>query len=138
MHPVELQIHRMNTKAFIEADPLEIILYRQQRVRTDSGGFKDTHVPVAAQRFRLVPVDRMADQITELKTSVGRVVKTPFHLLGEHDADMERWDMFKLNDVWFEIASPIQPEHTTLSRYFKKGDVVRREDLGAQTSAEDL
>ena len=125
MDAAELRVHRLNTEAFINADPVSLVLYRTTRTRTASGGYKDSEAPLASpQTFRLIPA---SDRMPEIRDSNGRAVVPVYTLLGSHSADMERWDRFQLNGVWYEIASPIRPEHTTTSVYERKGDVVRRE-----------
>lgn len=122
---MELEVQRLNTEEFIKADPIILDLTRQQRVIQPSGGYvMEAHPLGLPQTFRLIPA---SDRMPEIKTSNGRLVVPEYILLGAWDCNMERWDRFELNDVWFEIASPIRPEHTQ-SRYERKGDVVRRED----------
>ncbi len=123
----ELEIQRKNTKYFLDADPAPLVLFRSVRVRTDAGGYKDgpfAGIGGPPQIFRLIPAN---DRMPEIKAPNGRLVTPVYTLLGEHDADVRRWDRFEFNTVWYEIASPIRPEHTD-SRYETKGDLVRRED----------
>lgn len=127
-HDRELHYQRRNTTEFINGDPVPLVMFRGTRVRLPSGGYRNTDpepIGETPQTFRLIPA---SDRMPEIRDSNGRLVAPVYILLGEWDADMERWDRFQLNDAWFEIASPIRPEHSE-RRYQKKGDVVRREDV---------
>jgi hypothetical protein len=126
VNPVELEIHRRNTVAFIAADGVDLVLQPQSRVMTDAGGYKYVlDAPRSPQVFRLIPLS-IAGNAPELKTSTGRMVSPAYVILGAHDAAMERWDQFEFQNVWYEIVSPIRPEYST-NVYERKADVVRRE-----------
>lgn len=125
-HSVELEIQRQNTTEFILADPVALVLHGRKQVQKPSGGhtWEADGAPRGPYTYRLIPA---SDRMPEIKTSSGRLVTPVYILLAEWDGDIRRWDMFELNGVWFEIASPIRPEHTERA-YQLKGDVVRRED----------
>ena len=94
MDPVELDINRRNTRAFIAAKPSVIVLTPQTKVDTPSGGYK------------LAPGDPRGDQVLRiielganqsppiLTTQDGKQREAAFWLLGLHDAVME------INDFW--------------------------------------
>ena len=123
MNPLELQIHRDNTAAFIAADPVTLLLRRKVKVPIADGGYSSSWVPLFdTEVFRLIPLSDINPQV---QTIDGVQLVTTYVLLGTWDADMKRGDRFTLNGADFQIVSPIRPEHTVDSRYEKKGDVAR-------------
>lgn len=124
MTPLELEIHRKNTKVFIDADPITLVLV-PHALEKDAGGGRKL-VPGEAreeQVFRLIP---MTDVMPTVQTVDGVQLTPTYILLGEHDCVMGRWDKFSLNGDDYQIVSPIRPEHTVTSIYERKADVARR------------
>lgn len=123
-HPVsdlELEAMRRNTREFIWADPVTLILSRRQTEGDGAGGFREIAPQVLEpQTFRIIPV---ADIGTEVQTPDGRIHTPRFVLLGEWNADMERFDSFALGDKVCQLITPIRPEHS-MSIYEKKSDVA--------------
>jgi hypothetical protein len=95
MDPVELEVNRLNTTAFIAAKPSEIVMSRAEQRRTPSGGkLPDAAVPVPVQTFRVIEqAAPSAPQIVQLTDGTARVVN--FWLLGEWDADVQRGDSWR-------------------------------------------
>lgn len=125
MNKQELQIHRRNTTAFIQADPVQLALVRVNELqRTASGGVvkADVAAPIRSQTFRLLPT---TDRVADVRLTSGRFAPVAFVLMGEWDADMARDDEFEHDGVWYTIAGPIMPEHTQ-QPYEKKAAVIRR------------
>lgn len=125
MHAVELAMHRKNTVAFIDADPIDILLVRYEKVQTSSGGVKWTlsETQPNLQTFRLIP---NSDATASSMTSDGVVAPIAYTLLGLWDADLRQWDRFFLNETEFELAGPLHPVHSVDSIYERKCAVVRR------------
>lgn len=132
MDPLELRVHRLNSEAFINADPVSLVLHRGTVERTASGGYRRNNPqPLAdAQTFRLIPASGNvgSGKVEEIKTSTGRLSAPTYVILGKWDCNLEQWDTFLLNGTWYEVASHVRPEHTTTSVYERKADVVVRED----------
>lgn len=119
---VELAIQRGLTKAFIDADPVSIVLSRVTRTPLSTGGWKETLAPLAAaQTFRIIPA---SDRNITLRDSDGQIVSPAFTLLGEWNADLKRNDRFAFGDVNYQVLGPVRPEHTAFPVY-RKGDVIR-------------
>lgn len=120
----EIEAHRRNTKAFIDYDPISIILNERNKTPTADGGYKfGAPVPRAAQIFRLIP---QSDVMPQVQTPDGHTLLPTYVLLGEHSAIMERWDTFELEGVKFIIVSPIRPDFKLpFSLYERKADVAR-------------
>lgn len=119
----ELEIQRRNTLAFIDANPIWVDLLPFDKVDTPDGGFKlTTGTPRASQKFRLLP---QSDIMPQVQTPDGVQLTPTYVLLGTWDCEMERWDKFFFNDVWYRIVSPIRPDHTATQVYERKADVAR-------------
>lgn len=120
----EVDLHRRNTKAFIDADPVTITLYKQERENTDAGGYKVLPpTPRDPQVFRLIP---QGDIMPKVQTPDGTQLTPTYVLLGEHNCVMERWDTFELLGVKFQIVSPVRPDfRDPVNAYERKADVAR-------------
>lgn len=91
-NPVELEAQRLQTDAFIRADPIGIILWRREKVPNGSGGFMLAPAQeLPSQQFKLVPQNR---QLEERQTVDGVVVRPDNVLIGYHNADIQRGDWF--------------------------------------------
>lgn len=119
----ELEINRRNTRAFIESDPIFLALQPRVKVNTPDGGFKmEDGEERDTQTFRLLP---QSDIMPSVQTPDGITLTPTYVLLGEWDALMDRWDRFFVNDVAYQIVSPIRPDYTMANVYERKGDVAR-------------
>lgn len=108
MDAMEVKIHRMNTKAFIDHRPSTITLNRPTTARAKTGGTKPVvDTPQAAQTMRIIQ-SGVSNSIVTLTDGTQREVE--FVLLAEHDANMQR------DDFWKDEAT---------GRYWIIGDVVR-------------
>jgi hypothetical protein len=115
----ELALQRSLTARFIEADPLEIQLLRESRVSNGSGGYDTAEDPAPVgglQRMRLIP---LGDGATERLTADGKAVTPNYMLLGSWDSNMQRWDLFELNGIRYQIVFINQN-----TQYQKKGEVA--------------
>lgn len=98
----ELAVQRRLTKAFIEADVLPVVLLRSTFVPDGAGGeVKGDPLPLQPQRMRLIP---LGDGAQERFNANGTEVRPTYKLLGNYDADMERWDEFVLNGERYEVV----------------------------------
>jgi hypothetical protein len=114
----ELAAQRRLTASFIEADPLEVQLMRSVRTPNGSGGYitEDPAPFGGLQRMRLIPLQ---DGQTERYDANGKQVFPLYMLMGSHDADMQRWDVFELNGERYQIVFINQN-----TQYEKKGEVA--------------
>lgn len=134
MDAIELSVHRLNTKHFINADPITVILHRNIKTRNDAGGYvwnrgETGHgVPLLEpQTFRILPASENGTP-DEVRSSNGRTLKPRGRLLGMHDADIQRWDQFQFKGIWYEVVTPPEPLHSSESVYEKKALLVVFED----------
>lgn len=120
----ELEYQRKNTKAFIDADPIEVNLIERIRTATGAGGWKFTgEVPRNPQIMRLLP---QSDIMGQVQTPDGIQLTPGYVLLGEHSALMQRWDVFELNTIKFMVVSPVRPDvRLYTNAYERKADVAR-------------
>lgn len=120
----EIDALRAQTKAFIDADSVAILLIEVQ-LTSDGKGGKKRSWPIANARdpqvFRLIPRSSTNDRVHQVNTSDGKLANVEFVLMGEHDSVMGKFDRFSFNAQTFEVAEV----HQTTSAYQIKGDVVR-------------
>ena len=92
----ELRVQRIMTDKFIQADSVEVTLYRSARSADGAGGYTDASpAPLPPQVMRLIP---LRDGAEEQLTADGQKVRPTYMLMGRHDADMQRWDTFTTED----------------------------------------
>lgn len=98
----EAKIQRRLTEEFIAADIVTIELSRRPRTPNGAGGVKTgSPVSVAAQKFRLIP---SGDGAAERMTADGRAVTPSYMLMGEYNANMQRFDEFELDGRRYQIV----------------------------------
>jgi len=98
----ELKWQRKQTLAFIAADARSISLDRRVRTSDGAGGFVNgPPTTLAAQTFRLLPQE---DGATARTTAEGETATPEYMLLGRWDADMERWDEFKIGTRRYQVV----------------------------------
>lgn len=120
----ETLINRANTEAFINADPVSIVLVPVNKNDDGEGGFKmEPGAPLEAQTLRLIP---QSDVMPSVTTPDGIQLLPTYVLLGMHDATLPRWSLFSLGGVDFIITSPTRPDFRTIDNaYEAKVDVAR-------------
>lgn len=105
MNPIELLMRRRNVAAFIDADPVDVVLSRATRVRTPAGGWVEgSRTPLSSQRARIVDsVRRFAN--TQVNTEAGNIPTTAKVLIGLYNMDIEVGDDFTWNDAQWEVTA---------------------------------
>jgi hypothetical protein len=98
----EVKIQRRITEAFVAADYVVLDLVRTPRVSNGAGGrAKGTPEPLRPQRFRLVP---SGDGAPERTTGDGLAVTPAYMLIGEYNADVQRFDEFVKDGRRYQIV----------------------------------
>lgn len=88
----ELRINRVNTLAFIAADPLSLTLQVRSAVRTPSGAYsRERQSERPAQQFKLIMQSPAGGSI-EQRTEDGTERQVDYILLGAWDAEIEVGD----------------------------------------------
>lgn len=105
MNRAELVVRRRLVKAFIDADPVDIVLTRTSKVATRGAGFKQgTPRDLDPLRGRIVPTKRRwTDPFVVIQP--GDVIRYPFLFFCRFDADIEKNDEFEWNGEYFVIVS---------------------------------
>lgn len=94
----ELRVNRLNTSAFIAADPLSLTLQVRGSVRTPSGAYsRERQSERPPQVFKLIMQSPAGGSI-EQRTEDGTERQVDFILLGEWDAEIE------VGDYWDDEA----------------------------------
>lgn len=102
----ELRVNRVNTTAFIAAEPLTISLQTRGRERTPSGAYA---APAASERppqtFKLIMQSPAGGSI-EQRTEDGTERQVDYILLGEWDAEVEVGDYWddEFGQRWEVVA----------------------------------
>ena len=98
---VELKLHRIGTKRFIDSDPSEVILTpRTPQIVAGTKRFVDG-VPRAKQRFKIVWAGD--NGIVRIPGQEGGVRRFDFIIVGEHDAIVDINDFWKVGNQEFTI-----------------------------------
>lgn len=95
MNPVELLMRRRNVRAFIKADPVNIVVLRQgPSVKTPAGGYiKGTIQTLDSQEGRIV-LNKRRFNPGVINSEAGDITETDYLLIGQHTFDLEVGDVF--------------------------------------------
>lgn len=103
MERIGLAELRTNMKEFIRADYRDIELERPSKQRTDAGSWIEGNlVPMAPQRFRLIPAKRRAAN-AEIDSQDGNIPAQEWTLIGYWNADIQADDEFTLNGDRYKV-----------------------------------
>lgn len=106
-----LMSRRLN-KAFMNYDPLEIVLTRKAKVDTGAGGWKWAEpTNLEPQLFRMTPFKRRLG-LGETNTPDGDITASQFLLMGKVGADVAKGDTFKVDNDNY-IVVKVHPKELT-------------------------
>lgn len=102
LSPLELRMQRKATRNFIAADSMLIVLMRAEYVSDGAGGsMRSTPEAVLAQVMRLIPLQ---DGSASRTTADGEEVSPSYMLMGDHTADVQRWDEFAVGGRRYQVV----------------------------------
>lgn len=130
MNPYELQMHRRQITALIEANPLPVVLQRRVRVATPGGGYDDHATEdLDEQLFILVETAGRGTLEGTISRGEGELMKADFILIGRHDADIKDSDGYFRNDEHFEVyyVSPYRQIRTAAGIRVWEGEETHEE-----------
>jgi hypothetical protein len=120
----ELLLQRRQTTAWIEADAIELLLYREQTVKDGAGGRKKTWAPLPnPQRCRVIPARSRSTSLT-YTTLRGEVISSKDSLLvGRWDMDVNIGDQFHFGDSAWRVTyvEPDPHQYMTLCQLDELG-----------------
>lgn len=98
----ERLIARRNTRAFIDADKVAVVLRRPTLVATPAGGHKSAGlVDLPPQTVRIVPLSGNVWDRSKVTTDEGNIIDVTMQLVGMPDLDVKKGDIFDANnDEW--------------------------------------
>lgn len=100
---ITTSLHDRITEAFIEENPVDVILTERRRVATTSGGYRWEEVgPRSPQKARLIIPDAAG---SVRHTEEGRVVLVEGILVLKRNAQVEIGDLWKRSDSVWEVFS---------------------------------
>lgn len=105
-------IGERNTKAFIEANPVTVVLRRPQMAETESGGVRKlTPLMIAAQQFRIVPMSGLVWDRSRTTPDEGMIQDVTEQCIGMPSADIQINDYFPAEyGGWYKVhhVSPVK------------------------------
>jgi hypothetical protein len=102
----ELTMQRVQTKAFIDADPVVVVLVPRVRQRHPNGGWSWVNgSPRDEQTVSLIPL--AVDSLTVTLDGVER--KIAYEMMGEFDAQIAVGDTFTVDGDMHEVVSMYAP-----------------------------
>jgi hypothetical protein len=102
MTDVETTMQRVNTAAFINANPIVLALTPNTRTKTASGGWVDSpQAPRALQTFRLIPQSVSSGAPDRATDGVSR--RWPYVLLGMWNAVVQVGDTFEYGELTLQV-----------------------------------
>jgi|SRR5687768_2529468 len=97
----ERDMQRVQTRAFIDANPTTVTLSPRIRTTLGNGGFKwTTGTPRPPQVVRLVP----QTQALLVRTADGVERRVEYILLASWDAQIAKWDVFTHDGDKYEVS----------------------------------
>jgi hypothetical protein len=116
---LEKSLHILQTEAFIEYRPSDIVFRRKTLVDDGAGGKKPSGEGlVDAQRVRVV---RMQNLQTRILTD-GRTLSVHMNVVGKPDLDVLEGDTFDYNDREFEVIDVQRdPTWRTIAEATRRG-----------------
>lgn len=116
----ELDIQRRLTRAFINTQPVMITLTPRTRTKTSTGGVLMTDgVPRGPQKLRLVEPGDSGGRLP-IRAADGLEREVEYILLGEHTAEIGKYDIFTYAGSRWEVAALMHD-----NGWEKRGLVVR-------------
>lgn len=115
MNKTELAMRRRNVRAFIQADPVELILSRPGVVIKSAVGGTTRSAPedLPSQQFRIVQnVRRYTDGL--VNAEAGDIPRTKYLMIGEHTRDVEEDDHFWWLDEHYKVTGIFGPRQESL------------------------
>lgn len=103
---VELVAARRQIDAMIKADPVAVVFRRKTKVETADGGWKWSDLlPLPdPQEIRLIPFKRRMTEFLK-NTELGDVSDLPYVILGRHNLDVAKEDIFTINDQVYQVKT---------------------------------
>lgn len=105
---VETIAGRRQIAQMIEDDPTEVVLRRRERVEVPGGGWRWADpvdgTPLKPQTVKLIPFKRRMTQFL-VGTELGPMADLPYVLLGYHDMDIQKDDLFTFEGGEFEVKT---------------------------------
>lgn len=100
---VETEVHKANTEAWVDSDPIDIELIRTTRVDDGAGGTKDGgDQTLPPQTFRL---DRSGNQVVAMFVNEdGIQVPQRFRIVGPPTSDVKQGDRFHSMGAQFQVS----------------------------------
>jgi len=105
----ELRLHRKQTKAFIDANPIALALVPRTSVNTGTGQKWTDGIQREVQTLRLIDqTPTFGPEPGTVLASDGRQRKAEYQLLGEHDAVVGKYDYWiDSAGIRFEVSNLI-------------------------------
>lgn len=107
---VELNVMRRQTKAYIEREPVKMILNREEATGDGQGGVIITSGPIPVQTFAFDAMS-LPQQGQIRRTVDAQEVQPEYALMGEYNADVKRGDWFFLEGIKYEVVF-VHPDRT--------------------------
>ena len=105
MDRTELVMRRRNVRAFIAADPVQLVIHRAQPAvkNPNTGGYvPQPSMPLDPQTARIVQNVRRFTAGIE-NAEAGDIPNSEYRLIGMHDMDLEDNDVFEWRDEWYKV-----------------------------------
>lgn len=121
---LERDVNILSTEEFINADPINVVLFASNTDSDGSGGFLSLEpTPRQQQVFRLI---LQTDVMPDIQGPDGVKYVPTYVLLGLPNQIIGQWDKFEFNGVKFIVTSPVRPDvRLRENAYEIKADVAR-------------
>lgn len=127
---LEAHMGRLNTRAFIDADPRDVQLHRPVKIADGAGGYIEGDSLLPSQRVRMIPLSGLVWDRSDTDPDTGRLADVTQQLVGDADLNIRKgdWFSFSENDLpgRYEVVhvSPLRHYRTSANLRFLEDDRV--------------
>lgn len=105
---IETLAGRRQIAQMIKDDPTEVVLRRREKEDVPGGGWRWVEpldgTPIRSQTVKLIPFKRRMTQFL-VSTELGPMADLPYVLLGYHDMDIQKDDLFTYDGGEFFVST---------------------------------
>jgi hypothetical protein len=114
---------RVNTRAFIAADPRDVALHRPVKTADGAGGYIEGDSQLPSQRVRIIPLSGLVWDRSDTDPDTGRTADVTMQLVGDADLDIRKGDWFPFSEN--DLPGRYEVVHVSPTRHYRTSANLR-------------